>query len=89
MRHRLSSPRGCVTPQLPGRTPYRSALRLPGGETLLFRRPKPGPRASRSALWRASGTTKRAAGLRASGTTSREGGNDVSGGHEAANGPVT
>src|SRR5438445_10143649 len=34
MRHRLSTT-GTVTPQPPGRTPHRSALRLPGGETLL------------------------------------------------------
>jgi hypothetical protein len=33
---------GCVTPQPPGRTPHRSALR-PGGETLLVRGQAPGP----------------------------------------------
>ena len=39
MGHRLSvSGRG--TPQSPGRTPHRSALRLPGAETL----PVPGAR---------------------------------------------
>ncbi len=33
MRHTLAVT-GSVTPQAPGRTPQRSALRLPGGETL-------------------------------------------------------
>ena len=35
MRHPLSVAGGGA-PQPPGRTPHRYALRLPGGETLLF-----------------------------------------------------
>jgi hypothetical protein len=34
MRNQLATTGG-GTPQPPGRTPHRSALRLPGGETLL------------------------------------------------------
>jgi hypothetical protein len=67
---------GAVTPQPPGRTPHRFAPRLPGGEALP--RGNPGPRASRTTILRASGTTKRAVVQRASGATSREGGNEMS-----------
>jgi hypothetical protein len=41
MRRFNSTP--LVTPQAPGRTPHRSALRLPGAETLLVRGTIPGP----------------------------------------------
>src|SRR6516162_5465325 len=64
-------------PQPPGRTPRRSALRLPAAR-LCCPGATPGPRASCSAGLRASGATKRAAVRRASGTTSREGGNELS-----------
>src|SRR5262249_48946707 len=43
-----------------GRIPHRSAMRYPGAETLPARGTTPGPpvHASRTAVWRASGTTK-------------------------------
>jgi hypothetical protein len=79
MRHRLSSPRGGTPP--PGRTPRgrEAPQRCPGGETRLVPGQTPGPRASRTAIARASGTTMRAAGLRASGTTMRAAGLRASG----------
>jgi len=69
---------GTVMPQPPGRMPHKAplgSLRYPGGETLLARGTPPDPHAFRTAILRASGTTKRAAGRRASGATSGEGGN--------------
>jgi hypothetical protein len=65
MRHPMSAS-GTFMPQPPGRTPHRSALRLPAGETLLVRGQALGP----PCLPEASTLL-----VRACGTTSREGGN--------------
>ena len=48
MRNPQSVSNRTGTPRLPGRTPHRSALRLPGGEALLARGQPPDPRASRT-----------------------------------------
>ena len=50
MRHPLPAA-GSVTPQPPGRTPHRSAMRLPGGETLPTQGTAPGPPMPPAALF--------------------------------------